>query len=82
MCREIDKKLPVFCHKIKTSLYMEKVRHSSLQMNVIDTHRQFVGRILNIKRDIHVQKIKVKKWEFNFYCFEYEHDYCMVFITI
>ena len=69
MCWEIDKKLPVFCHKIKTSPYMEKVRHSSLLMNVIDIHRKFGDHILNIKRDIHVQKIKVKKWEFNLYCF-------------
>ena len=51
---------------------MEKVRNSSLQKNVIDTHRKFGVRNFNIKRDIHVQKIKVKKCEFNFYCFEYE----------
>ena len=47
---------------------MEKVRHSSLQKNVIDTHGKSEVHIFNIKRDIHVQKIKVKKWKFNLYC--------------
>ena len=51
---------------------MKKVRHSSLKMDVIDMHRRFCVRILYFKRDIHVQKIKVTKWEFNFYCFRYK----------
>ena len=53
---------------------MGKVRHSSLQSDVVGMRRRFEVRILNIKRVIHVQKIKVKKREFNSRCFLYERN--------
>ena len=38
---------------------MQKLRHSSLRMNVIDAHFKFRDQILNIKRGSRVKEIKV-----------------------
>ena len=40
---------------------MKKLRQVSLDINVIKAHSRFWACILNIKQDIHVQKIKSEK---------------------
>ena len=62
-----NKKLPVFCHKIKTKTSIKILRHASLDLNVRNTHIKCQLKILCTYRDIHVQKIKVKKTLFNSY---------------
>ena len=54
-------KLPVFSHKMKTRAQIENLRHVSLDKNVFYTYAKYGVCRPNIKRDIHVQKIKVKK---------------------
>ena len=54
-------KLPVFCYKIKTKTLIKILRHSSLDMNVSLTCSKGGAFGTNIKREMHVQKIKVKK---------------------
>ena len=41
------------------------MRHTSLQMNVVIRYTKYDVWTLNIKQDIHVQKLKVKKILFN-----------------
>ena len=47
-------------------------------MNVKKAHLKFQVCILNIKRDIHVQKVKVKKLAFKFTNQQYKHDLYML----
>ena len=54
-------KLPVFCHKIQTKAQIKNLRHASLDKDVFYTYVKSGMCRLNIKRDIHVQKIKAKK---------------------
>ena len=43
-------KLPVFCHEIKTKALKEKMRYSSLEMNLKNMHRRFqVGTYILIE---------------------------------
>ena len=54
-------KLHVFCYKIKTRTSINNLRHASLDMNVYLKCSKFGSCRTNIKRDMHVQKIKVEK---------------------
>ena len=65
-------KLPVFCHKIKTKAYTNNLRHHFLDKNVLYTHAKVYNSRLNIKRDIHVEKIKVKKLVINSLSSQYQ----------
>ena len=56
-----QQKLSVFCHKIKTKAWINNLRHTSLDKNVSYTYVKDGMCRFNINRDIHVQKIKVKK---------------------
>ena len=48
-------------HKIKSRTYIENLRHSSLQMNVLSGYVKFHAWGMINKGDILVTKIKVKK---------------------
>ena len=52
-----SQKLPVFYHKIKTRASTKNLRHASLDKKGLYTYLKFRTCRLNIKRDIHVQKI-------------------------
>ena len=45
---------------------MKNLRHSSLNSNVVNAYVKFQGCVMHNKRDIHVQKIKVKKHFFRY----------------
>ena len=45
---------------------MKDLRHDSLHINVFYKYVKFYGWEMNVKRDISVQKIKVKKSIFKF----------------
>ena len=56
-----SEKLPVFCHKIKTKTLINKLRHPSLDEDVFYKYtKSGIYKSYN-KRDIDVQKIKVRK---------------------
>ena len=61
-----SQKLAVFCHKIETKAETKYLRQISLDRNVPYTHSRVGACKWNIKRDIHVQKIKVKKKSYKF----------------
>ena len=53
-------------YKIKTRTYIKDLRHCSLCTNVSYKYVKFCFGEINIKGDILVQKIKVKKFIFQF----------------
>ena len=53
-------------HKIKTRTYINNLRQGSLHINVFYKYVKSYDWEMNIKRDISVQKIKVKKSNFKF----------------
>ena len=56
-----SQKLPVFCHKIKTKTLINNLRHASLDEDVFYKYtKSGIYKSYN-KRDIDVQKIKVRK---------------------
>ena len=58
----MNKSYPFFLDKIKTRASMKNLRHASLlKTNLKNTHRTFQLNYVYSKRDIDVQKIKVKK---------------------
>ena len=48
-------------HKIRMRIYITILRHSSLYSNVLRKSQKFQAYKVNIKGDMHDQKIKVKK---------------------
>ena len=58
-------KVTLFGDKIKTKTLIRNLRRVSLHMNVFDICSKVYHPYLNIKRDINVQKVKVKVF---FYC--------------
>ena len=50
-----------FLHKSRTIVLIKNLRHISLLLNVFDLCTKCHVDDFNIKRDIHVQKIKVEK---------------------
>ena len=54
-----------FLHKTRTKAQIQKMRHASLKGNLVSICLKFDERETNIKRDINVQKIKVKKTHLN-----------------
>ena len=63
-------------YKKKTRTYIKILRHSSLDSNVNNTYAKFHSWNLHSKRDMYVQKIKVKKS-----IFRYIYHYLRSFIS-
>ena len=61
-------------HKIKSKKYIKKLRHGSLQMDVLCGYVKFHEWAMINKRDILVQKIKVKK---SFFIFPNPSFHCL-----
>ena len=57
-------------HKKRMRTCIKDLRHSSLHSNVFSMYHKFQAYIVHSKGDIHVQKIKVKKYIF-VYSFPY-----------
>ena len=53
-------------HKIKTRAYLKNLRHASLHINVFYEYVKLYVWEISIRGDILVQKIKVKKYIFQF----------------
>ena len=51
-------------HKKRMRTCIQNLRHSSLLSNVFSMYQRFQAYIVHSKGDIHVQKIKVKKYIF------------------
>ena len=59
-------------HKERMRICTKNLRHSSLHSNVFSMYQKFQAYIVHSEGDIHVQKIKVKK-----YIFVYSYPYLL-----
>ena len=74
---EKNAKFPVFSHKVKSRAQIKYLRHSSQDKNVFNAWLKADTYRSNIKRDIHVKKIKVEKSHINPLLLMYSH-FCHV----
>ena len=70
LCKKTGNFLVIFLnifstfYKIRMMMYIKNLRHSSLYSNVFHKYQKFQIYNVNIKGDMHNQKVKVKKYIF------------------